>query len=73
VPTNPIQFKLFFPWSGLAHSRDILEEEEEEGGSRKSKKLSRWEKRWNSQPSNLAWLSLVMQCMHDPVKISCYY
>ncbi len=37
----------------------------EEEGSRKSKKLSRWEKRWNSQPSNLAWLSLVI--MHDPV------
>jgi hypothetical protein len=30
------------------------------------KKLSGWEKRWNSQPSNLAWLSLVM---HDPVNL----
>jgi hypothetical protein len=38
----------------------------EEECSRKSKKLSRWEKRWNSQPSNLAWLSLVM---HDPVNL----
>lgn len=38
VPTNPIQFKLFFPWSGLAHnSRDILEEEG--GGFQKIKKI----------------------------------